>query len=108
MGTASALLFLLLSNPAFTRVGGVRLRAQAETFIALAVTAGFLFLVRDRDRQRRSAVFAAGVMLGIACVFKYNTAVYGAAMVAVCGCGSDCRHRQPGDVGVPASASRSS
>ena len=83
VGTTSALLFLLLSNPAFTRVGGVRLRAQAETFIALAVTAGFLFLLRDRDRQRRSPVFAAGVMLGIAFVFKYNTAVYGAAMVAV-------------------------
>jgi hypothetical protein len=37
-GAASALLFLLLSDPGFARYGGVRVRAQCETFIALAVT----------------------------------------------------------------------
>jgi hypothetical protein len=82
-GTVSALLFLLLSNPAFTRVGGVRLRGQAETFIALAITAAFVQLARHRDRSASGRLFAAGLMLGVACVFKYNTAVYAAAAVAV-------------------------
>ena len=36
-GAAAALLFLFLSNPAFTRVAGIRLRSQCETFIAVAV-----------------------------------------------------------------------
>ena len=39
-GGTAALLFLLLSNPAFTRLGGIRLRAQCETFIAVAVAGG--------------------------------------------------------------------
>jgi hypothetical protein len=82
VGTTSALLFLLLSNPAFTRVGGVRLRGQAETFIAVALTAAFLFLVRERVRRQSGGIVAAGLMLGIACVFKYNTAVYAVAAVA--------------------------
>src|SRR5258707_3689862 len=37
-GSVSAVIFLLLSDPSFARYGGFRVRAQAETFIALAVT----------------------------------------------------------------------
>src|SRR5438128_4209171 len=37
-GGASAAIFLLLSDPSFARYGGVRVRAQCETFIALTVT----------------------------------------------------------------------
>jgi hypothetical protein len=36
-GGISAAIFLLLSDPSFARYGGVRVRAQCETFIALAV-----------------------------------------------------------------------
>ena len=38
-GIAAACLFLLLGNPALQRLGGVRVRAQCETFIAVAVAA---------------------------------------------------------------------
>jgi hypothetical protein len=55
-GPAGALLFLLLSNPSFTRLGGIRLRAQCETFIAVAVTGAFLLLAR----RRRGPAGAAG------------------------------------------------
>jgi hypothetical protein len=84
VGFAAALLFLFLSNPAFARLGGVQVRAQAETFIALAVTAAFLLLLRPPQPPWRLA--ASGVLLGIAITFKYNMAVYalaGAVMLFV-------------------------
>jgi 4-amino-4-deoxy-L-arabinose transferase-like glycosyltransferase len=81
-GAVSALLFLLLSNPAFTRLDGVRLRAQCETFIAVAVTGAFLLLARPRRAAARSAALGAGVLLGIAFIFKYNTIVYAGAAIA--------------------------
>jgi hypothetical protein len=37
VGAWAAVLFLFLSNPAFGRLAGVRVRAQCETFIAVAV-----------------------------------------------------------------------
>jgi hypothetical protein len=80
-GWASALTFLLLSNPAFTRLGGIRLRAQCETFIALAVTGAFLLLARRSPDDRWSAA-GAGVLFGIAFVLKYNAGVYVAAGLA--------------------------
>jgi hypothetical protein len=73
-GAAAALLFLLLSNPAFTRLGGVRLRAQCETFIGAAVAAALLLLLRKRTGS--IAIFAAGLLLGIAFTYKYNAGVY--------------------------------
>lgn len=81
VGAAGALLFLLLSNPAFTRLGGVRVRAQCETFIAVLVAAGVLLLVRCvRGRSRGTIGFAlTGILLGAAFAFKYNAAVYAAA-----------------------------
>src|SRR5688500_9936288 len=44
VGVGAALLFLLLSNPAFTRLAGVRVRAQGETFIAVAIAAAVWML----------------------------------------------------------------
>lgn len=84
VGAASALLFLLLSNPAFTRLNGVRVRAQCETFIALAVTAAVWMLVRGvRGSRAPTHVAAAGACLGLAFALKYNAAVYAAAAAAV-------------------------
>ncbi len=78
-GNAAALLFLLFSNPAFTRLGGVRLRSQCETFIAVAVTAAFLLLAGKRTARSAWPMAAAGVLFGIAFTFKYNAAVFAAA-----------------------------
>jgi hypothetical protein len=75
-GAASALLFLLLSNPAFTRLGGIRLRSQCETFIALAVTGAFLLIARNRPGASRWTAVSAGLLFGTAFVFKYNAGIY--------------------------------
>jgi hypothetical protein len=75
-GSVSALLFLLLSNPAFTRLGGIRLRAQCETFIAVAVTGALLLLARRRQGAGPWAAIGAGVLFGTAFVFKYNAGIY--------------------------------
>ena len=86
-GAAAALLFLLLSNPAFTRLGGVRVRAQCETFIALAVTAAVYLLAR-RTPPGGAAMAASGLLFGAAFAYKYNAAVYGlAAFVALAAAG---------------------
>ena len=82
-GWTSALFFLLLGNPALTRLGGVRVRSQAEVFIALFITAGLLLATKlkpdDTHRQTASSRWmplAAGVLLGLAVVFKYNAVAY--------------------------------
>jgi hypothetical protein len=73
-GVAAAAVFLLLGNPAIQRLSGVRVRAQCETFIALAVTAAIVLAIR---RDRRTLPLAlAGVFLGLAFWLKYNAAVY--------------------------------
>jgi hypothetical protein len=74
-GLVAAVLFLLLSDPGFARYGGVRVRAQCETFIALAVTAALAFVVRPRAGTTR--LLGAGLCIGIAFSLKYNAAVYG-------------------------------
>ena len=71
-GTAAGL-FLLLGDPTLGRLGGVRIRAQCETFIAVAVTAAILLIVAPR-RHARPAL--AGLLIGAAVTFKYNAAVY--------------------------------
>ena len=82
-GWSSALLLLLLGNPALTRLGGVRVRSQAEVFIALFITAGLLLVTKLKPdgTERRGAssrwiAMAAGVLLGLAVVFKYNAVAY--------------------------------
>ena len=81
-GEATALLFLLFSNPAFTRLNGVRLRSQCETFIAVAVTAAFVLLARKAARKSSLALFWPGILFGIAFTFKYNTALFAVAGLA--------------------------
>jgi hypothetical protein len=81
-GAFAALVFLLLSNPAFTRLGGIRLRAQCETFISVAVAGAFLLLANRRSRDTRWTVVSAGVLFGVAFVFKYNAGIYAAAGLA--------------------------
>ena len=76
VGPAAAILFLLLSNPAFARLGGVSVRAQCETFIAAATTGAFLCLARSRDRRTNGNLLAAGALFGLAFTFKYNAAAY--------------------------------
>ena len=75
----ATLLFLFLSDPGFQRLAGVSVRAQCETFIAAALTGAFLLLARGRHPS--AAALGAGVLLGVAVAFKYNAAVYGAALV---------------------------
>ena len=90
-GAASALLFLFYSNPAFTRLGGVRLRSQCETFIAVAIAAAMLLLAQSVNanrsplfsRPRRAAwpIVTAGILFGVAFAFKYNAAAFAIAGV---------------------------
>jgi hypothetical protein len=80
-GAAGALVFLFLSNPAFTRIAGIRLRSQCETFIALAVTAALICLLKDRKGASGPSALAAGVLFGLAFTFKYNAAVFAIAGV---------------------------
>ena len=77
VGPWSAVVFLFLSNPAFARLGGVSVRAQCETFIALAVTAAFVCLVGSRNSRKQTAMYLmAGALFGIAFAFKYNAIAY--------------------------------
>jgi hypothetical protein len=83
-GEAAALLFLLLGDPSFQRLGGVWVRSQAETFIALAASAGMLTAFaataaaseRGRDLTASARSVAAGMLFGAAFVYKYNAGVY--------------------------------
>jgi 4-amino-4-deoxy-L-arabinose transferase-like glycosyltransferase len=81
-GEIAALVFLLLGNPAFGRVGGVWVRAQCETFIALLAVAALLLIAHglpgrgERARPRAAWLLGAGVLLGLAFLFKYNAAAY--------------------------------
>ncbi len=82
-GELAALVFLLFANPAFTRLGGIRTRAQCETFIALAVTGALALLAIRAERGTRARALGAGLLLGLGCLYKYNAVVYlGVAAVA--------------------------
>ena len=84
VGQVSALLYLLLSDPSFQRLAGVAVRAQCESFIAMAVTGGFLVLAMNRSRSAPLAFVGAGLLFGGAIAFKYNAAAYlGAVVVAL-------------------------
>jgi hypothetical protein len=79
-GELAALIFLLLGNPAFLRLSGMYVRAQCETFIGLLMAGALLLvLASDGARWRRACVLGAGVLVGLAFLFKYNAAAYLAA-----------------------------
>ena len=89
-GWAAAAVFLLLGNPAYSRLGGMWLRAQCETFIALAIAGALLCLHAATHGQAAARArtwafrFGSGVLLGGAVAYKYNAAAYGlVALVAV-------------------------
>ncbi len=81
-GMLAAVLFLIYTNPALQRLGGVRIRAQCEVFIAMFVTAAFALVHRtcagDDELFRRGmrGMTLAGALFGIAFVYKYNAGIY--------------------------------
>jgi hypothetical protein len=87
-GFTAAIVFLALGNPVFSRLGGMWLRSQCETFIALAMAGAMVVLhaathpeTPDRGRPWVMRI-AAGLLIGLAAAFKYNAAVYGFAALA--------------------------
>ena len=83
VGVGAAALFLLLGDPAIQRSGGIYVRAQCETFVALGVAAAIA--VAWTSCGRFSRLILAGGLYGAAIWLKYNAVVYGApiAMAAV-------------------------
>jgi hypothetical protein len=83
VGACAAALFLLLGDPEIQRSGGLYVRAQCETFVALGVAAAIA--VAWTSRGRPSRLILAGGLYGVAIWLKYNAVVYGApiAMAAV-------------------------
>ena len=78
-GGLAAVIFVALSDPGFARYGGVRIRAQSETFIALAVTGA---LVLATGRQGAARLVAAGLLIGAAFTLKYNAGIFALVVVA--------------------------
>jgi 4-amino-4-deoxy-L-arabinose transferase-like glycosyltransferase len=72
-GMLAAVLFLIYTNPTLSRLGGVRIQAQCEVFIALFATAALAII--HRDGGTRSLVLA-GVLFGITFFYKYNAGIY--------------------------------
>jgi hypothetical protein len=74
VGEIAAALFLVLGDPGIQRLAGVHVRAQCETFIAVAVTAALVLLWRE-DRRAVHGLMA-GAALGAAFWLKYNALVF--------------------------------
>ena len=74
VGEAAAVLFLLLADPGIQRSGGMYLRAQCETFIALFGIAALY--VSWRSASRPIALAFAGVLLALMFWLKYNAAIF--------------------------------
>src|SRR6185503_13201352 len=88
-GGLSAVFFLLLSDPSLARYGGVRVRGQGETFIALAVAAALALLARRAEGAKGAggargagALVLAGMLLGAAFSIKYNAGLYVLVLLA--------------------------
>ncbi len=92
VGFCAAGLFLLLADPSIQRHGGMSVRAQCETFIALAVAAALVALT---SRARKPwHLLMAGVCLGVGCWLKYNAAAFALPVgLAVLLSASDSRRR---------------
>ena len=88
-GPLAAALLLFLGNPAFTRLGGVRIRAQGEVFIAVFVSAAVYAAIRGAWRKAPHQgsgmwpLMLAGAFVGAACLVKYQAAVYLALVWAI-------------------------
>ena len=100
-GGLAAVFFLLLADPGMDRYGGVRVRAQAETFIALAVAGAVALAVGARGlgagarsaKAAALAAFGAGVLIGAAFTLKYNAGLYGIVVLAAMGLTGGLRAR---------------
>lgn len=81
IGLSAAAVFLFFGNPSLAqRLSGVHVRAQCETFIALAVVLALVLVAAERRKAWH--LFGAGVLLGCAFWLKYNAATY-AVVIAV-------------------------
>jgi hypothetical protein len=78
-GWTAAALFLVLGDPNWQRLGGLRVRGQCEVFIGLAITAAVWLAVRHQQGTRPAPALAAasGLLIGVAALFKYPAAIYG-------------------------------
>lgn len=79
-GELAAFAFLVLGDPGIARLGGMNLRAQCESFVALAITAALMLVWRDDNRRWHLA--AAGACLALAFWLKYNAAVFALPILA--------------------------
>lgn len=91
-GEVAACALLVAGHPALTRLGGIRVRAQCEVFMALAMVAAFALVARrpaftgpgdvpggaaeDADRAPTWRWWVSGALLGVAITYKYNAAAY--------------------------------
>ncbi len=82
-GGVAAALFLVVGDPGIQRLAGMNVRAQCETFMALAVTAAVAAAWSARDSTRR--LLLAGALCGLAVWLKYNAIVYIAPVAAAAG-----------------------
>lgn len=81
IGLGAAAVFLFFANPSLVqRLSGVYVRAQCETFIALAITAALVLAAAPRRRIRH--LIGIGLLLGCAFWLKYNAAPYALTIVA--------------------------
>ena len=74
VGLGAAALALLFGHPSLSRLSGVYIRGQCETFIAPAVTIALVLVARAQPK--RSHLVWAGVALGVAFWLRYNAIVY--------------------------------
>jgi MFS family permease len=101
-GEAAAILFLLLGDPSFQRLGGLWVRSQAETFVAFTVVSALLATfaatsaASERGRERAALGWSvlAGALFGAAFLYKYNAGIYvlSGAFVYLVGQPTDASH----------------
>jgi hypothetical protein len=80
-GGLAACTFLLFAHPSLTRLSGVYVRGQCETFIALFVTIALVLV--SSPRWRSMMLVLAGVCLGLAVWLKYNALAYALPIAAM-------------------------
>ena len=80
-GGLAACAFLLLAHPSLTRLSGVYVRGQCETFIALFVTVALV--VASAPARQSVMLVIAGLCLGVAVWFKYNALAYVLPIAAI-------------------------